>query len=746
MFVALLIMILISAYADDLNIVVDLKWKNAFQFAGFYIAKEKGYYKKYGINVILKELNKNDPVKDVLNNKAQFGIANSSLIYYKLKGKPVVALMPIFENSPVAIISTDPSVKSLKDLKNKIIHTPKVAFYNIAIIGMLKKAGLNINNLKITNKPFSIKDLITTKGVYVIYTTDQIYYLEKNHINFKLFSPLNENINAYGDILFTSEDFLKHHPKTVKNFIKATQKGWNYAKTHVNEAIKIILKKYNTQHFSYSKLKNEAYKTLPLLSENYLFKREKIEQLILLYQLIFNINSNFNFLNFVYSPYITNKKEKNFIENHLIHCIITSTWPPFNFMKDNELTGISIDFWNLIKNKLYLKTFCEIAPNFTFALNKIKNKKADVIPNTTNTPKREKYSIFTKAYVKYPIVIATKNNINFIPDIKSLKNKKIAIGKNYSAYEIIKLHYPNLNIIPVSTTQEGLKLLEKDKVFAVIDIFPVLAYYIAKNRYLDIAITGTTPFSFPLKIMIRNDYKILQELINNVISDLSDKSKINILNKYVSVNIYKVYKGIAPEKVKQKFLIGMIIIFGLILILTLLIYFYFKMNQIKRKLEIIATHDKLLTDIFNRLEINKRLKNEIETAKRYNIPLSVIYFDIDHFKKINDTYGHEKGDFVLKEIARLITLNLRKTDIFGRWGGEEFLIVLPFTDLKNAFKLAEKLRKIIENYNFNGIKVTISFGVAEFNKNDNTDTLINRADKALYQAKESGRNRVVYIK
>ena len=144
--------------------------------------------------------------------------------------------------------------------------------------------------------------------------------------------------------------------------------------------------------------------------------------------------------------------------------------------------------------------------------------------------------------------------------------------------------------------------------------------------------------------------------------------------------------------------------------------------------------------------MNIRLNEEILKAKRYNTPLSIIYFDIDHFKQINDTYGHKKGDFILKEVSKIILQNIRKTDIFGRWGGEEFIIILPFTDLENALILAEKLRKKIEEHDFDGINITISFGVTELKIDDNADTLINRADEALYKAKNKGRNRVCYIK
>ncbi len=154
-----------------------------------------------------------------------------------------------------------------------------------------------------------------------------------------------------------------------------------------------------------------------------------------------------------------------------------------------------------------------------------------------------------------------------------------------------------------------------------------------------------------------------------------------------------------------------------------------------------------LTGIYNKDKFYEILSNEAELAKKYRNDLSVIFFDIDHFKKVNDTYGHQVGDNVLQELVEVIKDCMRKTDIFSRWGGEEFIVLLPQIDLEDTLQVGEKLRKRVMHFKFSDVQnITCSFGVASLSAADTVEKLVNRADKALYKAKESGRNRVVGIK
>lgn len=165
-------------------------------------------------------------------------------------------------------------------------------------------------------------------------------------------------------------------------------------------------------------------------------------------------------------------------------------------------------------------------------------------------------------------------------------------------------------------------------------------------------------------------------------------------------------------------------------------------KRMEEKLKKLSTKDNL-TGFYNRRKFKEIIRIEIERVKRYNQPLSIIMFDIDHFKKVNDKYGHGAGDSVLKAIADIVRNNIRKIDYLFRWGGEEFLILSSETQLDKAHALAERIRKAIESYKFKKVgKITVSFGVTEFKERDTQDSFIKRADDAMYKAKEKGRNRV----
>jgi two-component system cell cycle response regulator len=177
-------------------------------------------------------------------------------------------------------------------------------------------------------------------------------------------------------------------------------------------------------------------------------------------------------------------------------------------------------------------------------------------------------------------------------------------------------------------------------------------------------------------------------------------------------------------------------------------FLFQKLNREKAKLEKLAVTD-YLTGLYNIRYFYSRLEEEFSRAERYQLPLNCIMLDIDHFKKINDTYGHRIGDFVLREFAQLVKRHTRKSDLLARYGGEEFILLLPQTSLKGALIEAKRLQKVVKDMQFPHLRkdhrITVSFGIASVpdKRIKSPDDLINFADNALYKAKEKGRDLIV---
>lgn len=184
------------------------------------------------------------------------------------------------------------------------------------------------------------------------------------------------------------------------------------------------------------------------------------------------------------------------------------------------------------------------------------------------------------------------------------------------------------------------------------------------------------------------------------------------------------------------------IFFAINLVLVFIIVYLIK-RYVKDNLEYLVNYDEM-TKVYNRRYFNDYLGQELLKVERYDRGISLIIYDIDYFKRVNDQFGHDVGDSVLKELSRLVQANIRKSDILCRIGGEEFAIITPETNGNQAFVLSEKIRTVVENHNFQYVgKISVSLGVTQFVQGDDLDSFYKRADIGLYKAKNEGRNKSV---
>ena len=187
----------------------------------------------------------------------------------------------------------------------------------------------------------------------------------------------------------------------------------------------------------------------------------------------------------------------------------------------------------------------------------------------------------------------------------------------------------------------------------------------------------------------------------------------------------------------------LIITISILVSLFIFIIIFVVYKIVHKSLEVDVISDPM-TKLYNRSYFSRVLERQIQLSKRYGYPFSLVFYDIDHFKSINDSFGHQRGDEVLIRFATLLVNNARDVDYVFRLGGEEFATIAPQCNLNQAGNIAEKYRNLVSDYDFNiDRKMTISAGIAEFSHNEASDELVSRADKALYKAKDAGRDAII---
>jgi two-component system, NarL family, sensor histidine kinase EvgS len=329
------------------------------------------------------------------------------------------------------------------------------------------------------------------------------------------------------------------------------------------------------------------------------------------------------------------EEERLFIDNTTIKTSSTKTWAPFNFTDNNDnLIGISVDFWKYIVDKANLKT--ELSPKdyFIEALDSIKNKESDIIIGTTKTDERLKYSIFSDTYMKSPLGIATLQDKNFIKDASELLDKKIAVGRNYSAHRLLEKKYPNMNFVFVKNPKEGLEYLSNNKAYAFIDIMPTLTYNIKSLGYTNIKITGQTGIDFNLAFMIRDDYNLLQSIINKVLNRMTHKEREKIYNEWTNTKY--------EEKSDYSTLIKIVLLF-----LAILLFVIFRNRQLlqyQKKLELAKKEtEKSLNNFKILIELNIAGILIIRDKK-------VVYMNDEVIKILEYS---SKDELIFKEVSKI---------------------------------------------------------------------------------------------
>ncbi len=617
------------------RVSVQLLWKHQFEFAGFYMAKKKGFYEDAKLDVAIKEYDFGINVtKEVEKQTATFGVGYPNILLDKSNGANIVLLNALFQTSPHILVVLEKSgINTIEDFKNKKIMIENDAIQNAPLLSMLYAHKLSLNDIKLIKPSFNIDDLIEGKvDVFSAYSSNELHKLDELGIKYKVFNPKNYGFDFYNDLLFTSKNLVDTNPELVSRFQKATLKGWEYAFSHIDETIRLIQAEYNTQNKSYKALEYEAKVLKGLGYMNGVpfgnINESKLKRIQDIYGLMGLMNKDIEYKEFIFDSkkLFLSQEEKEFIKNKVIQVSVSKDCRPFSFQsEDGAPTGISAEFWDILVHELGLKVQYSFHDSFTKQLDDIKNKTADVIFSTGETKDRKQYAIFTDQYISFPISIATQKDEDFIEDFTKVLNKKIAVGKNFTAHKLLQEKYPQIDFVFVESIVDGLQLVEDGEVFGFVDMKPALTYNIKRMQYKNVKIAGNTGVDFKVSVMIRDDYPLLQSALNKVIGTM-DGEKVN--------NIAKRYENIEFDT-SGDYTVFYIII-GLIVILVLLLAFrQFILNKANQNLKLIV--EEKTRDL---QELNESLEIRVQKAIEENKSKDMILFQQSKMASMGEMIGN----------------------------------------------------------------------------------------------------------
>ncbi|PGH55435.1 diguanylate cyclase [Azospirillum palustre] len=410
-------------------------------------------------------------------------------------------------------------------------------------------------------------------------------------------------------------------------------------------------------------------------------------------------------------------------------------WPPYETITaDGRHQGIAADLLALVSERSGLALSPLPTRDWEDSLAAVRDGRCRFLSFLNRTPKREEWLAFTEPLFVDPNVLVTRESHDFIADLAGLGGETMVLPKGTSVEERVRRDFPELRIVMVDSEAEAFAMVSHGKADMTLRSLTVAVFTIKTAGWFNLKVAGHLPgYENLLRIGVRRDEPELLAALDRGVRTISAAERTTIANRHVAIQV---------QSPLDPWTLAKLLAIPAAVILTSL-FWIVKLMRVNERLRVQSRTD-VLTGLANRSHLNDVCRAEMERAARYGRPLSIILVDLDHFKQVNDRYGHVFGDRVLIEFAALARQALRGTDTVGRWGGEEFLILCPEANPEAAFALAERLRRTIRGYDFsNGHRQTGSFGVAGVRDGDSIDRLLIRADNALYRAKDEGRDRVV---
>ncbi len=543
--------------APSEKVTLQLKWFHQFQFAGYYAAKEQGYYAQEGLDVdILERSPDKDVVKQVTSGEVDFAIGDSGILSYYARGEPIVALAAIFQRNPLVFVAKQRTgIISPYEMQGKKVMFDSVGAGDAPLRAILTEEKINYTLIK---HSFNNDDLINDKvDVMSAYLSEELFYFKEKGVKINIINPQSYGIDFYSDILFTSQQQVNTHPERVEKFRRASLKGWQYALDHPEQLIQLIHKKYHSK-LSLAHLHFEADITRKLILSDIIplgqidtRRLEKVADVYAQLKMSRPLTEN-DLAKFIYSSQTLSltEQEQAWLKAHPVISVgIDNDFAPYEWVDNHgHYQGLIADY--VVRFEQLLGVKFEIIKNKSWSdiLNMAENEQLDMIAAAVQTPERDNYLNFTPAYTDSPVIIINDIKSGFIGSLSKLKGKQVVVEKGYFMTDVLKRDYPDIQLVLADNIQDALYQVANGKADAYVGDAISINYAISQLGLLNLRFSGNTGYSSSHSVAVIKKHTELLSIMKKVIASIpiSEREKIN--DRWINL---KVTNGISIKTVLQ---------------------------------------------------------------------------------------------------------------------------------------------------------------------------------------------------
>lgn len=428
-------------------------------------------------------------------------------------------------------------------------------------------------------------------------------------------------------------------------------------------------------------------------------------------------------------------------------------WLPYEGVVGGEHIGISADYLAVLSDITGMEFSLYATDSWQASVIAVREGRCDILPMINKTPERSRYLDFTQHYFDAANVFVSRRDRPFLRGYEDVAGQRLGVVRGYQHDEYISEFYPGIQLVRLDSELQGMQQVLAGKLDLFVGSMLSVDGYIQSGGFNALRIAGLADPHDHLRMAVAKGRDALLARLNQGLLQIDTRHHTDIFSRWQQASQKSTLDLRYALMLFAFFLLVLgfvmwrdryIVRFNRTLVAKneLLESLQSELMEKNKTLEFMSSHDQL-TSLHNRHFMIRRCEEEILRMRRFDQAACLILLDIDHFKHINDSYGHTCGDAVLQAMTELMVDTVREIDVVSRWGGEEFLILCPHTRMRDANALAVRLSKTIAAFDFHHVgHLTCSFGIAEFASANTFVQWFDRADKALYEAKSAGRNRI----